>query len=423
MTGLSSEALRPALGAQAERKTATVANATIRLIFSIPILLYLHDNPDMVGLLTINVNRRHALKTISLAIPFLCIGLALPGCQQKAEKIEMNTKSRPIGYQLTVAGDMVLDSTMNDILPKGNLVRKTRQKARPPLWRLYELLKGPNVARNRSAAVTSLAWPLGKGKRAGRAALAEVLAQADFEAVSIATEGLSKRTPEQITATIISLEARQLPAIGGRPLTPQVIALEDLNVALLAMYIHSGRGNKELPDIASASVEDIESAIDDIERVLKRVDKDVQLVVLSVGWNEAIIFEKRCDFARQLLKRTGVDVLVGHHSGEFEGLELVGKKLIIYNPGPALVPNLSQVHSPSSLIIRIHFNHAGLDWVEIQPIRLRKGWSRIGFGTAQTYGVIDRVIGYSKMFDTPITNEFGRGILEVASPEKHPKTH
>ena len=57
-----------------------------------------------------------------------------------------------------------------------------------------------------------------------------------------------------------------------------------------------------------------------------------------------------------------------------------------------------------------------------QPITLKKGWSRIGMGTKQTYGVINRVIGYSKMFDTHIVNEFGRGILEFSSTE-HPAEH
>ncbi len=272
----------------------------------------------MVGPLIIIVNWRQVLKRRSLAVCILTV-FVFCGCQS-AGKPDMNTKARPVGHQLVLTGEIVLNDTMNDILPKRNLERVIRQSARPPLWGLYELLKGPNMARKRTAAVSSLAWPLDKGTGAGKPALAEVLAQADFEAVSIATEGFSKRSSEEVTATVRSLEKRHVPVIGVHPMASKIIPLEDLNVAVLAIYIDSNTHNDKQSDIASASLGQIQAAIEKIETELKNIDQALHLVVLSVGWSDSLVFEKRAEISRVFLEQTSVDVLLGHHSGEFEAL-------------------------------------------------------------------------------------------------------
>ena len=349
------------------------------------------------------------------------LGLIAAGCSRGTPL--PTAPSRPLLCQLTYGGELVLDSSMSEILRKTDKRgrsrnRDSRKATRTPIWGLYELLKGPDLIRHKTAAVVSLGAPLGKGADAGLSGLAETFNQADIEVVNLATARLAAASPDQVRSTRKALAPRGAALLGlgnsTGALEPVFQDLRDARVALLGVMQTADTTSN---GIARSNPSDGDALVARVKQAAAGARQGADLVVLTLGWDTQRPLAERQALARKLVDEAGIDVLLGHHSGPFEGLEVRGeRKLIVYNPGRMLTKAPGSGWNRRSLVLRLHLDKQGVRWVEAQPIRLLDGKSRIGMGTEETYGAIDKLIELSQQLGTKMLNEYGRGILDLVPP-------
>ncbi len=347
---------------------------------------------------------------------FIVVCIALIGCEGFSPVVDTvePVPVRPQLSQITFVGGMGLGPEFNPLITPGQTIRERREQLRKPLWRLYELLKGPDLMRHRTMTVTSLRAPLGKEKDFGDPGLAEMLLLAGVDVVSLVNKRVANASPEAVSQTEDALKTYGIESVGLREqngdqrIKVSMVALEDLHIGLVAFHVGGipNRANR----ITFFDADNQGRAIDSLKVAVDGVQGKADVVLAMVSWDHSIQLDQRRTWCRSMIDKGGVDVVLGEHAGAFEGIEAHGNGIIIYNPGVALLPKQKEKKKQPALIFRLHIDGQGVGWLEAQPITARSGYSIIGMGYKRTHKTIHRLIKLSDRLGTKVLNEYGRGI-------------
>jgi hypothetical protein len=354
---------------------------------------------------------------------WLLIGclLLLCGCQAEAPLVD--SPPRPQTAQITYIGGMFLNSSLNGIVDKERSIRRIRRSLRKPLWGLYELLKGPEIVRLETLTVSAIYRPMGADAKLPHPGLAEIFSLAGIDQISLAVPALAAADKSELASTVKALEAVGIGAVGlaaqteqgaGTRIDVRVVDLEDARVAFLGLYLSEEEVAGD-NGVAAFSFDEREAAVAAVKSALDGVGDDADLGFLMLGWHSKTDLAERREICHALIDEAGVDAILSHHAGAFEGIEAHGKGLIFHNPGPALLMNLDKTAVRPALVFRIHLADGAVSWVEVQPIEAHRKRVKIGMDREHTHGTINRLVRLSKELGTTITNEHGRGIWEPSA--------
>jgi hypothetical protein len=322
--------------------------------------------------------------------------------------------------QVTFVGGLFLNASLNRLVADRDTIRDRRRALRKPLWRLYELFKGPEQLRLETVTVSSLYRPLGRGDELPDPALAEMLMLAGIDTVSLGTPMMSAAEDSEVTATRSALDRWGVAAIGRAASTDpdsisglrtEVVELGQARVALLGLYLT----DQELPGngVAALKVDQRDAAVAAVKSAVDGLHGRADLAFLVLGWHSKLERKVRRELCHRFIDDAGIDAVLSHHAGAFEGLETHGKGVVIHNPAPALLMRLGEGETRPALVFRIHLRERKIDWIEAQPIEVLRKRSRIGIEDATTHGTVDRFVKLSRELGTTVENEYGRGIWEA----------
>lgn len=197
------------------------------------------------------------------------------------------------------------------------------------------------------------------------------LVYAGFDVLNLANNHIFDYGKEAFEETVELLRKNNIQTIGaGKDLQearrPAIFNLGDLSIAFLGYNVSPGaiyaKDNR-------FGVSKAESAwlIEDIEKVKKRAD----LVIVSFHWG--IEYE---DFPTEYQKSLahmavdcGADMVVGHHTHTFQGIEIYKSNLIAYSLGNFIFDQ-RDVKNNQSFILKVIFKGKKLLSAEIIPIEL-----------------------------------------------------
>jgi hypothetical protein len=324
--------------------------------------------------------------------------LAGGGCER--ELTEFEAPARPRLGQLTVCGEAALDGRFDALIRAD---RPARQQVRLPFTDLYEVTKKPDLFRDRAAAVVPLAAGLGRepcagGDRSGcpgRAEWADGLRQAGIDAVSLAAPALDGAAGGSRGTTAGILADSGICATGGEEgQAPCAVALGERKVALVAL-----RAGEDAEGRAT--------------RLVAEARGIAETVVLLLAFGGQDRPRDRIDLARKVDAAAKADLLVAHHPGPFGGVELREGRIVVHNPGALL--GFEEPGSDEELAFchRLHFGPEGPAWLEAIPLVAGAGRSRQAT-LKEARRAVGTLVVRSRELGTEVSDEFGRGILEVA---------
>jgi hypothetical protein len=325
-------------------------------------------------------------------------GLAAVACGR--EPPSFDAPPRPRAGQLTICGETGLDGRFDALIRKG---KEPRQEVRRPLVGLYDLLKKPDLFRDRSALFVPLAAGLsrepctGRDREAcpGRAEWADGLRQAGVDAVSLAAPVFDGRAgiSREGTAGILA-ESGICAAWGDDARGPCVLAIGARKVAVVALGSGAGAAERAKRLVVRA-----------------REAADVVLVALAFGATERP--EARLALARAVADAAKPEILVAHHPGPFGGVELREGRILLHNPGALLGFEEPDADGELAFCHRLHFGPEGVAWLEAIPVFVDEGRSRQAY-LQEAGRAVGALVTRSRELGTELRDEFGRGILDLA---------
>jgi hypothetical protein len=322
--------------------------------------------------------------------------------------------------QLTYGGELDLDAPLNRLLGTGTTdsLLALRTAMRKPMMRLYELLKGPDVVRLNTKTLASLQEPFGGGANSPRPELVEALRLAGFHAISLGTRGLALADEADVATTVQLLRDVGITPVGtvdeAGALSVYRTRIGESKVSIFGLsFVDRAPGNKT---ISAFEKGEVDAAVAAARTAASGAGDRGELSFAVVGWLEKQDPAARRKIAHALIDGAGVDVVLGHAPGDFEGIEAHGRGLIVYNPGLLLSCDVKKDELQQAFVHRIHLDAGAVSWVEAQPIELHRRSSNIGMGTANTYGPVDKLVAMSGKLGTKMVDEFGRGILDLPAP-------
>ena len=241
------------------------------------------------------------------------------------------------------------------------------------------------------------------------------LIYAGFDVLNLANNHIFDYGKEAFKETVELLRKNNIQTIGaGKDLQearrPAIFNLGDLKIAFLgynvspvAFYAKDNR----------FGVTKAESAwiIEDIEKVRK----EAGLVIVSFHWG--IEYE---DFPTEYQKSLahmavdcGADMVIGHHTHTFQGIEIYRGKLIAYSLGN-FVFDQRDVKNNQSFIVKVIFKGKKLLRAEIIPIELvtcpcspKIAEGKMG------QEILERLCFDSSSFGTEVIFSSGRGLIKI----------
>ncbi|MDH4221928.1 MAG: CapA family protein [candidate division Zixibacteria bacterium] len=283
-----------------------------------------------------------------------------------------------------------------------------------------------NIAQiTNSAEITfgNLESPLSfKGKKAGNfysfrgnPLSIKGLIYSGFDLLNLANNHIFDYAKEAFEETIELLRKYDIQTIGaGKNLLearrPAIYNLGDSKIAFLGYVASKGafyaRDNRE--GVARA-----ESAwiIEDIEKV----KKDVDLVIISFHWGieyEDYPTEYQKSLARMAVD-CGADMVIGHHTHTFQGIEIYKGKLIAYSLGNFIFDQ-RDLKNNQSFVLKVNLKGKKLLQTEIIPIELitYPCSPRIAEGK-MAQEILERLYFDSSIFGTEFDFFSGRGLLKI----------
>ncbi|MFO8073178.1 MAG: hypothetical protein R6V85_15005 [Polyangia bacterium] len=336
--------------------------------------------------------RFEALLTVLVSL------VAWVGCGER--KVEMDTPLRAWDAQVIVGGELALDGRYDDIVrPK----RIARREVRGPLIGIYEVLKGTDFYRDS----TLTAVPLGAGftrdackkddrsRCPGRHELADAIRQAGVEVVGLASGDIEARRKGSLEVTRDLLSEAGICTTGGsggeRPCRRG-----------------GGEVRVEVIDLEGEASEVVEAA----KQAVGAAGTKAGIVVAFVALSREKSREERRGILRKICDEASFDVLVGHHMGPFDGIELRDGSVLLHNPGPLLAYDGISSAGGCSFVYKLHLHRGSPAWIEGVPIRVLEGRSRGAFNE-RSHQAVGELVSLSGELGTEVINEFGRAIVEL----------
>jgi len=349
-----------------------------------------------------------------------CAGLVFAVACDGGGGASTEAKARVQAGQVTFAGDLVLDGDLNKLVKDGESMRSRRTSLRKPLWGLYELLKGPEIVRAETATVAALPTVLSDDEGMPKPELAEMIRLAGIGAISLATSEMASADEGHIKATEKALKRVEVTPIGlleaggaGAGLGVHRVELGGSWVSLVGVALAEGAPNNRR--VAAFGPDKVDDLVAAVKAAAAAADARGDACFAVVGWPAKAEIDARRTLAHRLIDEAGVDVVLGHGSGAFEGVERHGSGAIIYNPGPLLRCDLKKSGTEPGIVFRVHLDGKSVSWIEAQPVELSRRLTKIGMGTDATHGVVDELVKRSAALGTTVVDEEGRGILDLAA--------
>lgn len=313
---------------------------------------------------------RLALTVLALALPL--------GCSREAPRQRPDEAFGRL-HTIAFAGDTVLARRMNAAVQEHGPAR--------PFEGIRQVFSEADVAVvNLECILASSGEPADKGERnpyffRGRPELVRVLTEAGIDVASLANNHGGDYGPEAvIEGTEILRNAGVDPLGAGRSLdeamAPVYRQVGDTVVAFVGMDM-TQRSSAATADRAGVSFASERQPNDVVSRVRQQVEaarEHAHLVFLVTHWGPNGTEEPgraHTRLARRLVREAGIDGILGSSAHQLHGLEVVDGRPIIYDSGNVLFDYGSDEWTHKTAIFVLHFDRAGVRWVEAVPVRMQ----------------------------------------------------
>lgn len=326
---------------------------------------------------------------------------------------------RPLTESLKIVavGDILLGRGV-----KSRLEKENKDYIYPFLETADLLKKGDVVFANLEEAITARTRSLTDIKHGGKYVLKnEVdsikgLEYAGFNLFSLANNHILDYYEEGLFDTQAILKEHKMAFSGaGKNIDeakkPAIVEKNGVKIGLLSytdMAEVTYKGNPPLMFIAGKDKSGVakrplkfdESIKNDIEKLRKEVD--ILMVSLHWGYEESFeIWDSQVEFAHNLLDN-GVDVILGHHAHQFQGIELYKGKPIFYSLGNFIFDQ-NDPENQEAFIMNMEFEDNVLVSLEGIPVRTINKMQVVPQKGENAKNILEREIALCKELDTKCT--------------------
>ncbi|MFQ6615435.1 MAG: CapA family protein [Fidelibacterota bacterium] len=188
---------------------------------------------------------------------------------------------------------------------------------------------------------------------------------------------------------------------------PAVVEIKGIRIAIVAFADHFREygATEQSPGINLIDVSLDAETLGRLERVIGRARGEADLVIFSIHWGPNMRQEPTREFihfARAVMD-LGADIFHGHSAHVFQGIEVYGGKVILYDSGDliddyAVDPVL---RNDRQILFRLSVSSAGLKGLELIPIVIQN--MQVNRATGDDFEAIRRRIEFlSRPFGTRI---------------------
>lgn len=293
--------------------------------------------------------------------------------------------------QWLVGKDLSVLAAVGDLLFDRKVMRTAKQKGDLN----YPLLETAEIFRQADLAFGNLECPLSsRGKQInmfrGDPAVAEVLAEAGFDVLSLANNHIFDCGEVAFLDTIEYVREKGIVPIGvgeniNEARAPKIVRVNGTRVAFLA-YTQIGPGftYTRVPQHWAATVElpgVAEARADYIRMDVKRAKAEADLVIVSFHWgNEYVHYptEHQKAWGRTAIA-AGADLVIGHHPHVLQGIEFGEQGVIAYSLGNFVFDQIA-FNRRQSLILQAAFDKHGVHQLRLVPVLITAEQPRIATG-------------------------------------------
>ncbi|MCX5757091.1 MAG: CapA family protein [Candidatus Hydrogenedentes bacterium] len=199
---------------------------------------------------------------------------------------------------------------------------------------------------------------------------AQALANADFDAVSLANNHCLDFGEEALSDTLAHLAGADVQYAGIAPQTPTILEAKGLRVALLSylaspVYPAAFGGFATQPAMA-----DKERMLTDVADARERAD----FIVVALHWGYD--FSPHHDSAQETLAHAlidaGVHVVAGHHPHVQQEVEYYRNGLVFYSMGNPVFAQYSKPVSRKTRLYRVQAARTGVVSAEYLPVEIQE---------------------------------------------------
>jgi len=157
-------------------------------------------------------------------------------------------------------------------------------------------------------------------------------------------------------------------------------------------------------------VGNIKQIKEDIKELRERVD----ILILTIHWGPNMLqrpLKSHQEFAHQLID-AGVDIIHGHSSHLFQGIEVYKDKVILYDTGDFVDDYYvtPELRNDQSFFYKVKVEKDGIKAVELVPVLISQ--MQVNKATGDDYSqAVEKVITLSKEFNTNLEEKSGQVVL------------
>ncbi len=366
--------------------------------------------------------RRVAFILISMIVLNACRPAPAPVRDPEQEFGQLST--------IAFAGDTVLARRMNGFVEQNGPER--------PLAGVADILREADIAAvNLECVVASGGEPADKGERnpyyfRGRPETVQVLTSAGIDVASWANNHGGDYGPDALNEGNEILRAAGIEAVGGgrnldEAMAPVFQKVGDTVVAFIAMDMTQRkvgatdrRGGPHFVDERNPT-----AVVERVKQQVRLARQYAHLVFFMSHWGPNGAEEPgdaHRDLARRLVREAEVDGILGSSAHQLHGLEVIDGRPIIYDAGNLLFDYNDRGWTHKTAIFVLHFDRAGVRWVEAIPVRM-------GYATAERAEgeehaeIIRRLDDLSRRLGTRLWVDAGRAMLGMwnVQPRSEPR--
>lgn len=307
---------------------------------------------------------------------------------QKEETISKVVYEEPVVVKTTKVEPFRIEAVGDILLGRGVGMRLDNQKRGYiyPFENVSELLKkGDIIFGNLEESITDSSNSLVDINHGGKYVLKNKLEAFDgikyagFNLLNLANNHILDYYDKGLFDTIDILDKNSIAHSGaGRNIDearkPALIEKKGVKVGMLSYTDMSEvvyKGNPPISFIAGKNKAGVVPRdYNYIKEDVAKVRKDVDILIVSLHWGKEESFEvlhEQRDEAKKLLD-SGVDIILGHHPHQFQGIEIYKGKPIVYSMGNFLFDQ-NDPENQESFILNLEYNDKKLTYFSATPVR------------------------------------------------------
>lgn len=209
----------------------------------------------------------------------------------------------------------------------------------------------------------------------------EILKRAGIDAVALANNHVLDFHEEALLEMLDRLKEAKIASTGAgkddqEAQTPAIVSKKGLKVALVAVSDNEPdwEAKKDKPGIFHTPLDTQSVQFNKLKRLIQKTKAEANILVVSahVGPHMRVSPEKVYrDFAHVILG-AGADIYWGSSNHIFQGIERVGKKVILYDTGDFVDDYMvdPKLRNDRSFLFLLELTKAGVGQIELVPIRI-----------------------------------------------------